>query len=34
MNICITQIHSELAKLNKETNELMGEIMKEWEALK
>lgn len=33
MNICITQIHAELAKLNKEANELMGEIMKSWEGL-
>lgn len=25
--------HSELASLNKEANELMSEIMKEWETL-
>jgi len=30
----MTEIHSELAKLNNEANELMSEIMKSWEALK
>jgi len=33
MNICIIQIHSELAKLNNEANELMSEIMKSWEGI-
>jgi len=33
MNICITQIHSELSQLNNEANELMGEIMKSWEEI-
>ena len=30
----MSEIHSELATLNKEANELMSEILKEWEALK
>jgi len=33
MNICITQIHSELTKLNNEADELMGEIIRSWEGL-
>ena len=30
----MSEIHSELAKLNKEANVLMGEIQKAWEELK
>lgn len=30
----MNEIHAELKKLNSEANELMGEIMKEWDNLK
>ena len=30
----MNEIHSELAKLNEETNVLMGEVMMEWDNRK